>query len=90
LRASDGSHAQVLLFARDPSEILLGRGQEFLELAHAILADVACLVRGAGAFKKPDCFLVVGFGHVECVFEGGFVLKRRFFVHATSLVRFPG
>jgi hypothetical protein len=33
---------------------------------------------------------VVGLGHVECVFEGGFVLKRRFVVHATSLVRFPG
>jgi len=24
------------------------------------------------------------------VFKGGFVLKRRFVVHATSLVRFPG
>jgi len=82
--------AMALLFARDPSEVFLRGGQEFLELAHALLAGVPCLVRGAGAFKEPDSFLVVGLGHVECVFEGGFVLKRRFVVHATSLVRFPG
>ena len=82
--------AMALLFARDPSEIFLRGGQEFLELAHALLAGVPCLMRGAGALQEPEGFLMVGLGHVKCVFKGGFVLKRRFVVHATSLVRFPG
>ena len=79
-----------LLFARDPAEIFLSGGQELFQLADPVRTDVTCLVCGAGAFKKPDCFLVVCLCHVECVFEGGFVLKRRFVIHANSLVCFPG
>jgi hypothetical protein len=33
---------------------------------------------------------VVGLGHVQGVFQGGFVLKRRIFIHGTSVVPFPG
>jgi hypothetical protein len=33
---------------------------------------------------------VVGFGDVEGVLKGGLVLERRFFIHGTSVVPFPG
>jgi hypothetical protein len=33
---------------------------------------------------------VIGLGHVQGVFQGGLVLKRRIFIHGTSVVPFPG
>lgn len=85
-----GAAASGLLLPGDPSKVFLGNGQQSLELAHAVLADIPGRVCGAGAFKQPHGFLVVRLGHVQGVFEGGVVLKSRFVVHATSVVPFPG
>ena len=82
--------ARGLLLADHPPEVLLGDCQQSFQLAHPVLADVARLVGGAGALKQPDGLLVVGFGDVEGVLKGSFVLKCRIFVHATSVVPFPG
>jgi len=79
-----------LLLPGDPSKVFLGNGEQSLELAYPILADIPGLMGGAGAFEQPDCFLMVCLGHVQGVFEGGVVLKCRFVVHATSVVPFPG
>jgi hypothetical protein len=82
--------ALALLLPGNPSKVFLGNGEQSLELAHPVLADIAGLVGGAGAFEQPDCFLMVCLGDVQGVFEGGVVLKCRFVVHATSVVPFPG
>jgi hypothetical protein len=79
-----------LLLPHHPSEVLLGNRQESLKLPYPVLAHVTRLMAGAGALKQPDRLLVVGLGHIEGVFQGGFVLKRRFFIHGTSVVPFPG
>lgn len=83
-------HAGELLLPHDTPEVFLGDGQESLKLPHPIPADVARLVAGAGAFKQTDGFFVVGLCHVQGVFQGGFVLERRVFIHGTSVVPFPG
>ena len=79
-----------LLLPHHPPEVLLGNGQETLKLPHPVRADVARGMPGAGPLQQPYGFLVVGLGHVQGVFQGGFVLKRRFFIHGTSVVPFPG
>jgi hypothetical protein len=79
-----------LLLPHHPPEVLLGNGQESLKLAYPVGADVAGCMPGAGAFEQPDGFFVIGFRHVQCVFQGGLVLKRRIFIHGTSVVPFPG
>jgi hypothetical protein len=79
-----------LLLTHYPPEVLLGNGQEALKLTHPVLADVASGVPRACAFQKPDGFLVIGLGHVQGVFQGGLVLKRRIFIHGTSVVPIPG
>jgi hypothetical protein len=33
---------------------------------------------------------VVRLCHIQCVFQGGFVLERRIFIHGTSVVPIPG
>ena len=83
-------HIRKLLLPHHPPEVLLGDGQESLKLPHPVPADVTCLIAGAGAFKKPDGLFMVGLCHVEGVFQGGFVLKRRIIIHGTSVVPFPG
>jgi hypothetical protein len=85
-----GHTGRRLLFPRHPPKILLCDGQEFLKLAHPVLPGVAGCVRGAGALKQPHGFFVVRLGHIQGVFQGGFVLKRRFFFHGTSVVPIPG
>lgn len=82
--------AAWLLFPGDPSKVFFGNGQQSLKLAHAVLADIPGRMGRAGAFNQPYRFLMVGFGYVQGVFEGGLVLKSRFVVHATSVVPFPG
>jgi hypothetical protein len=79
-----------LLLPHHAPEVLLGDGQESLKLPHPVLADVARLVTGAGAVKQPAGLFVVGLCHVQGVFQGGFVLERRIFIHGTSVVPFPG
>ena len=79
-----------LLFPGDASKVFFRPGQQALELAHPVIADVPGLMGVPGAFQQAQSFLMVGLGHVQCVLEGGFVLKCRFVVHATSVVRFPG
>ena len=79
-----------LLLPGHPPEVFLGDGQQILKLAHPLVRDVAGLPGRPGAFEQPYCFLVIGLGYVQGVFEGGFVLKSRFVVHATSVVPFPG
>jgi hypothetical protein len=85
-----GHIGRWLLLPHHPPEVLLGNGQEALKLPHPVFADVAGGVPGPGAFQQPDGFFVVGLGHVQGVFQGGFVLKRRIFFHGTSVVPFPG
>jgi len=79
-----------LLLPHHPSKVLLGDGQESLKLPHPVLADVARCMAGAGAFKQADGLFVVGLCHIECVFQGSFMLERRIFIHGTSVVPFPG
>ena len=79
-----------LLLPHHPPQILFGNGQEALELAYPVLADVACLVCRTCPLKEPDGFLVVCLGDVEGVFQGGVVLERRIFFHAISVVPIPG
>jgi hypothetical protein len=83
------SRGQSLL-PHHSSEVFLRYCQESFKLADAVLAHVSRRVSGAGALKQPDGFLVVGFGDVEGVLKGGLVLERRFFIHGTSVVPFPG
>ena len=79
-----------LLFPGNPSKVFFRDGQQSLELAHPLIADVPGFVGGPGTLEQPHGFLMVGLGHVQCVLESGFVLKGRFVVHATSVVPFPG
>lgn len=79
-----------LLLPHHSSEVFLGDSQQPFELAHPVLSDVARFVGGAGALKEPDSLLVVGFGDVEGVLKGCFVLERRIIFHSTSVVPFPG
>ena len=85
-----GHFGAVLLLAHHPSEVLFRDGQQAFQLTYPVLADVSRCVGGAGAFKQPDRFLVIGFGHVKGVLESGFVLQYRVFFHATSVVPIPG
>jgi len=78
-----------LLLPGHPPEVLLGDGQQSLQLAYPLVGNIAGLLPGAGPFQQPDGFLMVGLGYVQGVFEGGFVLKSRFVVHATSVVPIP-
>ena len=79
-----------LLFPGDAPKVFFRHGQQALELAHPVIGDVTGFVGLPGPFQQAHGFLMVGLGHVQCVLEGGFVLKCRFVVHATSVVRFPG
>lgn len=83
-------HPGRLLLPHHAPEVLLGNGQESLKLPYPVSADVAGRMPGAGAFEQPDGFFVIGLGHVQGVFQGGLVLKRRIFIHGTSVVPFPG
>jgi hypothetical protein len=85
-----GPAGRGLLLPHHPSEVFLGYRQQPFQLAHPVLSDVAGLVGGPGTLKQPDSLLMVGFGDVEGVLKGCFVLKRRIIVHATSVVPFPG
>lgn len=79
-----------LLLPHDAAQVFLGYGQQALKLAHAVLADVAGCVGGPRPFKEAGRLFVVFLGHIQGVFEGGFVLRGVFVSHATSVVPFPG
>ncbi len=83
------TRGQSLLPHHSP-EVFLRYCQEALKLADPVLPHIPRCVAGAGVFNQPEGFLVIGLGDVEGVFQGGVVLERRIFIHATSVVPFPG
>lgn len=77
-----------LLLPDYTAQVFFGNLQEPFELAHTVVADVACSPGRAGLLQEPDGFFVVGLGDIEGVFKGGLV--ESFVIHATSVVPIPG
>jgi hypothetical protein len=77
-----------LLLPDYPPKIFFGQVEEAFQLANAVFADVADGLRSTGLLKKPDSLLVVGFGDVKGMFQGGLV--ESLVIHGTSVVPIPG
>ena len=77
-----------LLLPNYAPEIFFGQLKEAFQLPHAVIAYIACSPRCPGLFQKPDGLLVIGFGDVKGVFEGGLV--ESVVIHGTSVVPIPG
>lgn len=78
------------LFPGDPAEVLLGKGQQRFELADAGVVNLAGLALGTGVVEEALGLLGVPPGHIEGVFEGGFVFQSRVLFHGSIVVPFPG
>ncbi len=85
-----GARFADLLFPRDAAEVLIGEVQERLKLADPRVIDLSGVTFGAGVVEEAFGFLGVLPGHVEGVFQGGFVFESRVLFHGSIVVRFPG